>query len=247
MQTKTVAIVMAAGRGSRMAPFTDSTPKPLAKIKEKTLLEINLENLEPLVDEFVIVIGWLGEQIKEVFGSEFRNKKITYARQSNPKGGTLDAFRTGLYSQVKFKNYNYIVTNADNILDRLVYKKLSKAIDQNPNKAYLLAKKIKDKEILKSQGVFRVKDNFEFIEIIEKPQKFISDLTNVGCYYLPKNISQLVSNKQNLDNQEEYITDLFNQFSKKNEVVVISYEGLYLPISSIIDLKKANQNKEIDH
>lgn len=72
--------------GTRMKELTSNTPKPLLKIGEKTLLEYKLENLPSEVDEVILVVGYLGDQIKSTFGGQYLGKKITYVEQKELKG-----------------------------------------------------------------------------------------------------------------------------------------------------------------
>ena len=80
------AVILAAGNGTRLRPITNHVPKPMIKIGNKTLLEYNIDNLPSEVDEIIFVIGYLGEQIKDYFGSEFKGKKIKYVEQKELLG-----------------------------------------------------------------------------------------------------------------------------------------------------------------
>ncbi len=67
------AMILAAGRGERMRPLTDHTPKPLLKAAGKTLIAYNIENLAAAgYTEIVINIAHLGEQIKAYCGDGAR-------------------------------------------------------------------------------------------------------------------------------------------------------------------------------
>ena len=75
------AMILAAGRGERLKPLTDTTPKPLLKAGDKSLIEHHLVNLASAgVTEVVINIAWLGDQIKQKLGNgENYQLNITYS------------------------------------------------------------------------------------------------------------------------------------------------------------------------
>lgn len=68
----TRALVLAAGRGERMRPLTDATPKPLLTVRGKPLLQWHLEALARNgICDVVVNTAWLGDQVMQVFGSHF--------------------------------------------------------------------------------------------------------------------------------------------------------------------------------
>lgn len=63
-------MLLAAGRGERLRPITESLPKPLVEVRGETLIERHLRALAAAgIDTVVINLGWLGEQIRERIGS----------------------------------------------------------------------------------------------------------------------------------------------------------------------------------
>jgi MurNAc alpha-1-phosphate uridylyltransferase len=65
-----IAMILAAGRGERLRPLTDSIPKALAEVRGQSLLERHLRAIKTAgVETVVINLGWLGEQIAERVGS----------------------------------------------------------------------------------------------------------------------------------------------------------------------------------
>jgi hypothetical protein len=65
-------MLLAAGRGERMRPLTDVTPKPLLKVQGVPLLQLHMQALLAAgVPRAVINTGWLGAQIPAYFGDEF--------------------------------------------------------------------------------------------------------------------------------------------------------------------------------
>src|SRR3989304_5859972 len=63
------AVVLAAGRGKRLAAITVDKPKVLVRIGEKTLIEHNLDKLRRLgISNIALVIGYKGEMVKALLG-----------------------------------------------------------------------------------------------------------------------------------------------------------------------------------
>ena len=81
------AIILSAGRGERLRPLTDTTPKPLVEINGKALIEYHLEKLANAgIKEVVINHAWLGEKIEQKIGNGGNyGLNITYTPE--PKGG----------------------------------------------------------------------------------------------------------------------------------------------------------------
>lgn len=75
------AMILSAGRGNRMRPLTDKTPKPLLKVKDKALIEWHIEKLAKSgFKEIIINIAHLGYQIPEYLGDGSKwNIKILYS------------------------------------------------------------------------------------------------------------------------------------------------------------------------
>ena len=90
------AMILAAGRGERMRPLTDTTPKPLLQVREKPLLQWHLEALERGgFHDVVINTAWLGEQIPRRFGrrwpgGDVRPLAIRYSEEGIDFGGALE-------------------------------------------------------------------------------------------------------------------------------------------------------------
>jgi MurNAc alpha-1-phosphate uridylyltransferase len=86
------AIILAAGRGERMRPLTDHTPKPLLPVRGKPLIEWHIEALARSgVRRLVINTAWLEDQIVETLGDGGRwGVDIAYSREGRDHGGALE-------------------------------------------------------------------------------------------------------------------------------------------------------------
>lgn len=79
-------MILAAGRGERMRPLTDHTPKPLLKIAGKSLIEHHLIRLQKSgFEKIVINHSWLGEQIVDTIGNGERfGLSVRYSQEAEP-------------------------------------------------------------------------------------------------------------------------------------------------------------------
>ncbi len=104
------AMILAAGRGERMRPLTDGTPKPLLKVNDKPLIVHHLEKLQQIgIDSVVINISWLGEQIQQALGDGSRfGLSIEYSHEP-------EALETagGIVQALDKLDDRFIVVNAD--------------------------------------------------------------------------------------------------------------------------------------
>lgn len=80
------AVILAAGKGTRMKELTQSVPKPMLLINGKTLIEHKLDVLPPEVTEVILIIGYQGEVIREYFKDEFGGRRIRYVEQEDLNG-----------------------------------------------------------------------------------------------------------------------------------------------------------------
>lgn len=81
------AMILAAGRGKRMRPLTDTTPKPLLEVRGKALIAYHLEQLAAQgVKQVVINHAWLGEQIETQLG-DGRPFGLSIVYSPEPAGG----------------------------------------------------------------------------------------------------------------------------------------------------------------
>ena len=92
------AMILSAGMGTRMGPLTTKTPKPLLKIGNQTLLEIQLNKLiQAGVNEFLINVSYFGNQIIEFVSSKYKNSAnldIQFSEENQPletAGGIINA------------------------------------------------------------------------------------------------------------------------------------------------------------
>ena len=79
-----IAMILAAGRGERMRPLTDRSPKPLLEVRGKALIEYHLERLARAgISQVVVNLAWLGSMIRDRLGDGSRyGVRIAYSEES---------------------------------------------------------------------------------------------------------------------------------------------------------------------
>ena len=112
------ALVMAGGRGSRLRPLTDATPKPLLKVGQKAIIDHNIDRLRSFgIDDFHISVRYLGEQLEEHYHKKrLAGANINFVWEKDPLG-TL-----GAASLIKEFHHDYVLITNSDLLTTLDYE-----------------------------------------------------------------------------------------------------------------------------
>lgn len=221
------AIILAAGKGTRMRPLTYDIPKGMLLVKDKPILEYTLDFLPEEIDEVIIVINHLGEQIKKYFGNEWKGRKIKYVVQKelNGTGGAVRICK----DLVKGK---FMVVMGDD----LYYKKDLSALAKE--ELAIMAKYFDNAE---NFGIFETDEQGNLLNIIESPHTFKSGLVNTAAYTLNEKFfdCEMVPKKEG--NIEFGLPQALAKMAKKYPVKIVK-ATYWLPIGFPKDLAKAEKN-----
>jgi MurNAc alpha-1-phosphate uridylyltransferase len=123
-----IAMILAAGRGERLRPVTDSTPKALVDVGGRSLIERHLDALRAAGIEFVVInLGWLGEQVASRIGSgaEF-GVSVAYS----PEGDDILETGGGIHRALPLLgSAPFLVVNADVYTDMPLPTTLADDVD----------------------------------------------------------------------------------------------------------------------
>jgi UDP-N-acetylglucosamine diphosphorylase / glucose-1-phosphate thymidylyltransferase / UDP-N-acetylgalactosamine diphosphorylase / glucosamine-1-phosphate N-acetyltransferase / galactosamine-1-phosphate N-acetyltransferase len=207
-------VIICAGKGTRMRPLTESTPKPLIAVCGKPILEHIVDALPEEIDELILVVGYLKEQIMDLCGDEYKGKRVKYVVQENFAGGTGDA----LLRAKELVTGKFLFMYADDIHGN---KALAGVVKKEHG---MLGMRSKTPERF---GVIELTEEGTLAQIVEKPEHPTSDLVNIGGFVLdPSIFSYSVSPSAS---GELYVTDMLNEYAKEHKVEVVE-QTFWLPI-----------------
>lgn len=219
------AVILGAGKSTRTYPLTLTRPKPLLKVANKTILEHNLDNLNGIVDEAILVVGYKKDMIKKFFGNKYKNIKLKYVEQ-NEQLGTGHAVSI-VESYIKDR---FLLLMGDDTYSKWDIKNCIK------NRYSILTAKVDDPQ---SFGVI-VEKNGIVINFVEKPKTFISSLANAALYCMDKKIFTYLSQIKKSERNEFELPDALRLLSKKEKIYCVESKQ-WLSIGYPWDLLKADK------
>lgn len=96
------AVILAAGRGTRMGDLTQDLPKPLFRIGDRTRLEHTLSSLPDSVDEIILVVNYHADKIRDAIGDSYNEIPVRYVFQTERLGTGHAVFATREYVKGNF-------------------------------------------------------------------------------------------------------------------------------------------------
>lgn len=204
---KIAAVVLAAGLGTRMLPLTLTVPKPMLTIGGKNLIEHKLELLPEEVTEIVLVIGYLGDKIREYFGDEWKGKKVSYVEQK-VQDGTAGA----LFAAIEVLPERFIVMMGDDL-----YVKEDVAAMLTHSLAVLVIE-VNNRDI---GGEVLVDDNGRFVGMHEAKHYVVKGFINTGMFILNRSIFGISPVRISPDSPEFGLPHTLLELAKHSRVDVV--------------------------
>lgn len=190
-QPITRAILLAAGRGVRLQPYTDTTPKPLLVHRGKPTLDYLLDSLEDAgVSDVVLVANHLSEQIEKYASLRCASHKqrIRVAFQSQ-LAGTAHALESAIEQFPDIVSQPFVLSASDYLLPRAFFSELLNFHAVHDAELTVSMKKLDENEMAGRSSI-RFFDDQSIVEIVEKPAPGTAP-SNIGAnltFVLPANI-----------------------------------------------------------
>ncbi len=217
------AVIMVAGKGTRLRPLTLHVPKPMLRIGEKNLVEHNIAQLPEEIDELIFVVGYLKEQIINHFGDNFQGRKVRYIEQE-------DLLGTGHALKIckDILKERFLVMMGDDLYSKDTIKKCLE------HEQCLVAREVQGEY---AGGRIITDKEGSLQEILEGQHKEKSGLSNIGLYVINKNFFEYELVK--LEGREEYGLPQTIVKMAQDHKVNIEKTDSWIQISDLDDFKAA--------
>jgi UDP-N-acetylglucosamine diphosphorylase/glucosamine-1-phosphate N-acetyltransferase len=199
------AIILAAGKATRMGKLCESIHKCMLPVGGKPLLEWNMEKIFDAVDEYVIIVGYRKEDIKNYFGCEFKGKKITYVIQTEQNGTGHALLQVGRIDE------RFIVLMGDDWYPKI----------ELPKGLTIFGQRIEDAEKF---GVLEIEEG-KLMGITEKQVGRKNELVNIGFYVLDGRVFDELQHLKESPRGELELTDAVLSLALKADLEVVEIEG----------------------
>ena len=203
MQTNIAkAVLLAAGRGTRMRELTEALPKPMLQVRGKPVLQHIIEGLRDAgLRDFLIVVGWRADVVRDFFrdGSQL-GVRIQYMTQAvqDGTGKVVELAREFVERDPFVLSYGDILVAPEN------YPRLSTALEN----AEAVVSVKRNEDVSKGGAVF-VNEKFELTDLREKPKpgEPTSPWYNAGIYAFRPSIFDYVAKLKPSPRGEYELTD----------------------------------------
>ncbi|NSW52336.1 MAG: NTP transferase domain-containing protein [Anaerolineae bacterium] len=220
------AVVLAGGKGTRLAPYTNVLPKPLMPIGEMPILEVLIRQMRNIgVDEVILTVGHLASLMQAYFqdGERF-GVHINYSFEDAPLG------TAGPLSLLKGLTETFIVTNGD-VLTTLPLSQLV-AFHKEQKAAATIAMHQRNVKI--NLGVIETNNDHTVTGYIEKPT--FDYLVSMGIYVFEPAVLHYIPKGKYLD-----FPDLVKILIANGEHVCgFTFDGYWQDLGNPEDYQQAN-------
>jgi dTDP-glucose pyrophosphorylase len=216
------ALVLAAGKGTRMLPLTKDKPKGLINVSGKPFIYHVIERLKKAgFDDIAVIVGYKAEQMCEYFYKNY--PQITIIEQKEQLG-TAHAV---LQAETWAGKDNFLLVMGDNLYSPRDMKNIAKK--------QLISIGAMSVDDPTKYGVL-VCDKNKLIRIDEKPKVPASNLVNTGMYFLTNDIFGAIKKIKKSNRGEYELTDAMTFLAKEKTVHVYVLKGYWIDFGKPEDI-----------
>ena len=214
MTTIDKAVILAAGRGTRMRELTADLPKPMIEVRKKPVLQHIVEGLRDAgIGELVVVVGYRADAVRKFFGDGSRwNVAIQYTTQTvqDGTGRVVDLVRDFVGHRP------FILAYGDILVDPANYKRL---VDL-PNDVEAILTVTRGEDVTKGGAVFLGSD-MDLLDLREKPKpgEPTSPWYNAGLYAFRPSIFHFTAKLKPSPRGEYELTDAIRDLAHSGKKV----------------------------
>jgi bifunctional UDP-N-acetylglucosamine pyrophosphorylase/glucosamine-1-phosphate N-acetyltransferase len=223
------AIILAAGLGTRLRPYTLVTPKPLLPLKGRPILDWTLGALPACVDRVIVVVHYLADQVQSYLQSQPWFTQWQTVKQEQPRG-TGDAVRS---CREFIHSDRVLVINGDDLFGAADLANLANC------SAGVLVHEVDEP---RKFGITFLKPDGTLDKLVEKPDLDGRQLANTGAYLFPR---MALDVELKLSARGEYeITDYVSTLAAQQPVHVVRAR-FWLPIGTV-EAWRAAENEDLE-
>ena len=231
------AVILAAGRGTRMREMTAELPKPMLEVCGKPVLQYIVEGLrEAGVRKFLIVVGYRADVVRNFFGNGSRYKiDIEYATQVTQDG----TGRVVDLAKDFAGNAPFILAYGDILIDPANYKRIVDLTDD----VEAIVSVTRGEDVSKGGAVF-VNERMELVDLREKPKpgEPTSPWYNAGLYAFRPRIFEFIAKLKPSPRGEYELTDAIRELAQSgHKVRVLELTGDWADVRDPEILARLNQ------
>ncbi len=233
---KVKALVLSGGMGTRLRPFTYSTPKQLIPVAGKAVLEHVIDNiLAAGITDIGVIVGDRSEKIREVMGDGSRfGARITYIHQAQPLG----LAHCVLIAREFLGADDFLMHLGDNVLSEGIMEIARTFTAQRPD-AQIVVQKVADPRAF---GVAEIDESATVTRLAEKPAVPRSDLALIGVYFFTPAIHRAVDSIRPSARGELEITDAIQWLVEDGACVKASeYSGFWADTGNVDAVLESNR------
>jgi dTDP-glucose pyrophosphorylase len=222
-QQELVGVILAAGKGSRLLPFSTRYPKPILPICNKPIVEYQIEHMVALgIRKVIIVVGHLGYEISKVLGDGERlGVQIRYVEQTEILG-----IAHAVAVLEPLVDSPFVLFLGDIFFDTRDLSEMVQKLHDNEAAAVLAVKEEPDPAAVQRNFAVIADEHGFVTRVIEKPRHSRSTLKGCGLYLFDQTIFDAIRRTPR--------TAMRNEYEITDSIQILIEDGYRVVVSSVV-------------